>query len=570
MRDNATVFVYLVEHLVLTALPLIAAMLFAARLGVRRVAVLLAIGLACSGAIAMLSFWAFYADPLVGESFAYLTLFGSVALIVGALRGGGVDSALTRSLMTPVALWALGSLFLLFLGFLHGGTDFPLAASATRFSGQLPSDNEIPQFFANWFFENGHAGQPPIFPGEWLSSDRPPLQIGYVLSQRPFGWEEPNLQYEVLGLILQQLWIVALWALLVAAKVSHLTRVLVMIAVLVSDLAILNGFFVWPKMLPAAMLLAVAALVLTPLWSELRRSLWAAVLIATLLGVAMLGHGSSVFGILPILVLAAMRGMPNWRWLGVASVAAVVLVAPWSAYQRYADPPGNRLVKWQIGGEMEIDERGVSETIFDSYREVGLDGTLHNKGQNVVAIVGGKPALDHGRKALEMLDAGDSAGALREIRAVFFFNLLPSLGLLLLAPVVIAAGWRRIRRDSAEWCLAMTCFAVVLVGAIAWTLLMFGGTPGSTVIHQGSYLVPILGFCGAVLGLRATLPRFAVYYVAISALLMLAVYVPAVDPLPDTSYSPLAALLAAAGLSGFIATALRGDPISAGANTLAG
>ena len=113
----------------------------------------------------------------------------------------------------PAALWALGSAFVLFLGFVHGGTEQPLTTAMTRFSHPLPPDNEIPRFFADWYFHHGNQGPPPPF-GDWLSSDRPPLQVGYVLAQRPFGWDDPGLHYEVLAVVVQQLWILAMWALL--------------------------------------------------------------------------------------------------------------------------------------------------------------------------------------------------------------------------------------------------------------------------------------------------------------------------------------------------------------------
>ena len=120
----------------------------------------------------------------------------------------------------------------------------------------------------------------------------------------------------MLGVVLQQLWIVGLWALLRGGEgrpghpgSGRWSRCLV------SDLAIVNGFFVWPKLLPAAMLLAAAALVVTPLWSQLRRNLWAAALIATLCALAMLGHGASVFGIIP---LAARRRLPRAAELALA------------------------------------------------------------------------------------------------------------------------------------------------------------------------------------------------------------------------------------------------------------
>jgi hypothetical protein len=555
-----TVALDLVEHLALTALPMAAAALFAARLGVRSVAILLAIGLAASGAAAMLAFWAFYADPLAGKSFAYLVLFGSVLLVGFSLHAGNFEPGLLRRLATPLALWALGSAFLVAFGFVHGGAANPLGAGATRFSGQLPSDNDIPRFFAEWFYFHGHHGTPPVYPGEWLASDRPPLQVGYVLLERVFGWDDTvALRYDVLGIVLQQLWIVGLWALLLAARVGRVTRALAMLTVLVSDVALVNGFFVWPKMLPTALLLAAAALLLTPLWPRLRRSLWAAALVAMLLALAMLAHGASVFGAIALLLVAAFRGLPSWRWLGVGLLVGIVMLGSWSAYQKYGDPPGDRLTKWMLAGVMEVDNRGTGEAIVDSYREAGVGGTLHDKAENFVTMAGGGPAVELLERAWRSVESGDLTQALGEIRELLFFDLLPSLGLLLLAPVAMAVWWRRGRGSPAEWRFALTCFATLAVGAVAWGLLLFGNPPARTILHAGSFLLPVLGFCGAVAGLRAIFPRFAVYYVGASAMAMLAIYVPVLDPLPDTRFSVVTALLAAASLVGFGALALRAD-----------
>ncbi len=541
----------LAAHLLLTGLPFAAAALLAARKGVGSVPVLLAIGLAASGTTALLGFWTYYADPVVGETFSYL-LFGGSALLVGwLLVDGGIDRALLGQLALPLALWGLGSAFLVFLGFVHGGTETPLATATIRFSHPLPSDNQIPLFYTEWFFDHGHAGRPPIFPGEWHFSDRPPLQVGYGLSQHPFGWDAKGLSYQVMGVVLQQLWIVGLWALMLAAGLNRLTRGLTVFAILLSSLAIVNGFFVWPKLLPAAMLLGVAALVMTPLWARLRTSLWAAALIAALCGVAMLGHGSSVFGLIPLAAVAAYRGLPSWRWLGVAALVGIVFMASWSAFQKYEDPPGNRLAKWTLAGEPAIDDRGTLETVVDAYREEGVGGTLHNKGQNFATISGGTMAP----RAIEAgFDTGNLSDVVRAFRAIFFFYLVPSMGLLLLVPFAMAL--RRRSRGSPEFGFALTCFAVAFIGTIVWALLVFGNSNDRTVLHISSYLVPILGMTGAVAGLRAVFPRFAVLYVGIAAALSLALYAPVLDQLPGTEYSVTAAILAAAALAAFATLAL--------------
>jgi hypothetical protein len=545
-------------HLVLTALPGVAVALVVASRGEEREPVLLGVGLAGSGAAALVVFWSYYGTHELGQTMSYFLTFGAALLAGWALRSRRIDRALLRRLSVPILLWACGSGFLVYLGFLHGGQGEPLSMAATRFSHPLPGDNDLPRFFAEWFYAHGHHGTPPELPGAWLASDRPPLQMGYALLERGFGWDAAGLQYQVMGVVLQQLWIVGLWALLVAGRAGRLTRALTMLVVLVSDLAIVNGFFVWPKLLPAAMLLAAAALVLTPSWDEIRRSLWGAALLAALLALSLLGHGASVFAVIPLAVSAVVRGVPSWRWLAVGAAVGILLMAPWSAYQKWGDPPGNRLTKWMVGGSMEIDNRGTLETIVDSYREVGFGGAVHAKAENFVAIGGGGPMAENLKVAVEEGAAGHLAGMVAAIRTVLFFNLLPSLGLLLAGLVAIGVRWRRGGRDPAEWSLALSCLAAFAIGAVAWALLMFGGSRASTVIHQGSLAIPLFGFCAAAVGLRATFPRLAVWVILANAALMLALYVPSLTPPPGTAYSPLAGVLAAGFLAGFCLVSLRG------------
>jgi hypothetical protein len=569
MRDSGTLLLLLLARLALTGLPGVAAALFGARCGVRRVPVLLGIALTASGGVAMLAFWAYYADPSVGQTFAWFALLGSLLLGGWSLLGRRIDRSLLRALAAPAVLWALGSAFVLFLGFAHGGSDAPLSTAASRFSGPLPTDNDIPRFFSEWFFYHGHEA-PPLYPAGWLASDRPPLQVGYMLSQRTFGWDGgTGLNYQVLGVVLQQLWIVGLWALLVAVRLGRVTRGLAIAAVLVSDVAIVNGFYVWPKLLPAAFLLAAAALVLTPLWGELRRDYRAAALLAALFALALLGHGASVFAIVPLALVSAFRGLPSGRWVGVALIAGAVLVLPWVAYQRYGDPPANRLPKWMLAGASRIDDRSTGATIVDNYRRAGFGGALHNKAENFATMAGGAPAWELGERAVRDVGDGELGDAVASVREASFFYLLPSLGLLLLGPLAMAFGRRRRGRDPRGWRFALLCFATVLAGCLFWGLLLFGNLPSRTVIHVGSLALPILAICGCVAGLRAVLPRFAVYYVAVASLLSLAIYVPDLMPLPGTGWSPSALVLAAAALAGFVLLALRAPDAPGATNTLA-
>jgi hypothetical protein len=545
----------LVAHLALTALPGVAAALFVASRGERRLPVLLAILLAASGGAAMLGFWAYYESKSFGQTWSFLLVLGSLLAVGWLLWERAVDRHVLRALATPLALWALGSAFLVFFGFLHGAVHSPLANSSTRFSQALPSDNFMPFFWGEWFYAHGHHGTPPEFTGNWLASDRPPLQMGYFVTQQPFHLFGNELNYEILGVCLQQLWIVGLWALLLAFRIPRITRALTMATLLVADLTLVNGFYVWPKLLPAAMLLAAAALLISPLWDEVRSRLWGGALVAALCGLGMMGHGSSVFGIIPIALIATFRGLPSWRWLGVAVLTLIVVMAPWSAYQKWGDPPGNRLTKWYLGGDVEPDEKSVSEAIRDGYGEAKLSTILHKKGQNFVAIFGGKSMTQNLKSSGEAIGRGDFENAVRPLRSIFFFNLVPSLGLLLLGPVAMAIGWRRRGRRPLEWRAAVTILGAFALGVVLWALIQWGGWTATTVIHQGSYLLPALGLVGCTIGLRAVWPRFAIGWLALNFVLMLVLYAPDFEPVEGSSFSLANAVLALLALGGFAAVA---------------
>ncbi len=561
MKANGELLAGLVAHLILVGAPGIAATLYAVRRGVKDLPLLLGIGLVGSGATALVAFFSYYADSFVGQTWDFFLFFGSLLLIVWCWRGG-LDRGVLRQLRTPLLLWIAGSVFVVFLGFLHGGTDNAVTMSSFRFSAQLPSDNDMPRYFAEQFAAHGHSHPLPVYPGGWLSSDRPPLQIGYVLAERGFLNSPQGLHYEILAVIVQALWIVAMWAVLVAARLRPRTRALAMVAAMVSDIALVHGFFVWPKLIAAAFVLAAFAILISPGWDRNRRDPRVAALVGALLALAMLSHGSSIFGVIPLVLLAFWRGLPSWRWVGAAILGGLALMGPWVAYQHYADPPGNRLIKWQLGGDIEIDSKGTLEAIEDGYSEVGFDGALSLKEENFGEMIGWPRGKEEYEGAIDALEEGKPGIAAAKVRGLRFFSLLPFLGILLIAPLaMILALLRRVRRNEEEWRFALACFAFLVIACICWGLLLFGTPESRTTIHVGSLAVPLLGLVGCVAGLRACFPRFANWVVGLNVLMVLVLYTPSLEPDPGTSYSPIAAMLAFASLAAFIYLAFRGTNI---------
>lgn len=565
--NGGTLFVIAVVQLALTAAPGVAATLLSIKFGVRNVPVLLGIGLAASGVGAMLTFWVYYLVPRAGGLCAYALLFGSIALTVWvwpAVRG---HRELLRKLSVPLGLWALATLFILFFGFLHGHIE-DIQVPQYRFATQPPnyaSDNLIPWFFSDWLFKGG-PGSPPIFEPGWLLSDRPPLQIGYVLTQRVFGWDERMTHYEVIGVALQQFWVIGMWALLIAARVSRQTRSLAMVALLVSDVVLTSGFFVWPKLLGASFVLAALALVVVSGESTLRSRPLTVVLLGALAGLAYLSHGTSVFGLIPLAIIALWKGLPSWRWLAAGAAAICILVLPWIAFQHYADPPGNRLLKWQLAGNgTQDDPRGTVEMLLDEYGREGVGGTLDNKLQNFLTMVGGNaierppkkgdPFGDVGAEysaAFNAAKEGNFTEAVSKIREVRYWHLLWTLGLLIFALPVIAVGrMRGHSRDGPDWRFARFCLLVCGIGALAWGLLLFGNEVGRTIVIAGSMALPLLAMVGVVAGLRATYPRLVNWFVGANVVTVLILYFPKLVPVTETHISGFAALAALASLAGF-------------------
>jgi hypothetical protein len=95
-----------------------------------------------------------------------------------------------------------------------------------------------------------------------------------------------------------------------------------------------------------------------------------------------------------------------WRWRGWRALVPAALVffalsLPWLAYQRFYEPPGNRLVKWHVAGAIAPDARGVWQALTENYAQLGAKAALETRRVNAETIVG----FGWGR-LLEFRDAG--------------------------------------------------------------------------------------------------------------------------------------------------------------------
>ncbi|MET7400342.1 hypothetical protein ABZS66_43335 [Dactylosporangium sp. NPDC005572] len=443
--------------------------------------------------------WIYLANRTAGETYSYLTAaLAAAGVALLALRPryrallGSVDVA------APLILLYLVTLFLVTATF--GCTVRPVLSGlneACHLTG-LTGDNVLPQIFADNVL-NRHP-RTPVW--DWQASARPPLQSGAVLMQTPVTGPGRFhlLGYQTLAVLLQALCLPAVWALLRILRLSGYRLVAVLTMFLFTGFFVYNSVFVWPKLLAAALTLTAFALLF---YGRPARSMWALAGVAA--GAGLVAHAGVAFTLLPMGLLL-LRRRPSWQHAGLAAAGALALQAPWTAYQRIVDPPGDQLLKWHFAGVWQPafgpDRRSLGELVADSYGKLSLGEILHNKWTNVLTLFGDRL---HGPHL-----AGP--GPLGILRAEEMFFVLFGLGVCNLALVLLLVPALRRRLSRVLDVASLKPMAAVAgLTLVIWPLLLFGpGEPGtSPTIFQGSYAMMALLFValGAVL---TVLPRLAV------------------------------------------------------------
>jgi hypothetical protein len=372
---------------------------------------------------------------------------------------------------------------------------------ATRWTHSLPGDNTIPLNFAQGLFA-GHIPSP--MHSNWLSSDRPPLQTALYLATPDWLRHGPrDFGYEPAAVAMQTLVLIGAWALLRALGVGRSMALAGMVAVFFTPLVIVNGTYVWPKLLATAFLLAAAAIHLSPDYGTVKHRLGWGIVTGALCALAMLSHGGSAFVIVGVGIAAlAIRRLATVRYVAGAALAFVVLYSPWIAYQKFADPPGDGLLKMHLAGASNVDPRPLSRAIIDSYRELTPLVVAKIRASNTLFLVAhtGR-TYAHTLRAVKAVLTGNVEAArltLAETRIDQFFHFVAGSGLLGLGFFLLPLGCfdRNLRP-----------LAVCVIATLAsWIAIMYG--PGATAIHQGSLFPEIAILVGVLVALPLR-PRLA-------------------------------------------------------------
>lgn len=464
--------------------------------------------LAGSGVAAFADFWAWVASPTLGRVVAVIFLIVSLGVIAAARPTVLWDDPELWRPFATLFLVALAYLGLAYsqggLGGAHwiGGGPAGDTTLMMAFRYWLAPDNTIPLLFAQRLAAHGPLTVPLL--ALWHTSDRPPLETGYTLMLWPlFGHR--SFGYQLLGTVLQALWVPALWILLRSRGVGTARVLLVVICSAATGAIFVNTVYVWPKMLAGAFALAALAVVLEggPL-----------ILVVALAALALLSHGGVAFSLLALLPLL-WRLRPRKGEVALAAVVGLALYLPWVAYQHFLDPPGNRLLKWQLAGLLSLDRHSFLHDLIKQYLHDPVHSFLIDKLFNIERLF---VVPMFWAKASSTWTGTLTAARLEGVSALVF-----AVGPLLLgaaAAITLAAA-----RRSMSPMRPVLVFVLISVGC--WVILEWGGSDATaTLIHQGSYAVLVLVIALAALA-TTYLPSWAAVSIIAADLVWFAIlYLP--------------------------------------------
>ncbi|MCW2896899.1 MAG: hypothetical protein JWO75_6388 [Actinomycetia bacterium] len=448
-------------------------------------ATVLGVLLAGSGAAAMAGFWAWFASPVFGRDLDVALGVASVAAIAVFGRRGDLRTA---GLSVPMLLALAIGLAFTGLAFIQGDgiAQNVVAAVASRY--WRTQDNALPLLFAARVA--AHAPLSGYLLGSWLSSDRPPLQTGFALLQWPL-WSSAGrpAAYQMLATGLSASWLPAMWVAFRVRGVAQWRILVVVLATTLTGFVFVSTIYVWPKMMAGTFALAAVAIVVSR--DEADRRLASGVVAVALVTLGLLAHGGVVFAVLALLPFAyRLRRRITVRAVAACAAVAVAGYLPWTLYQHFVDPPGDRLLKWQLAGVLPIDPRGFLQTILQQYQRLSLHDVLANKGVSLVSL-----AADPFIWRTQLAEPAWASGFLGYARLAQLNDLLPATGLLLLGAVALLVRSSRRALAPAAPLAAFTGIALVL-----WVVILWGGQAVPAINHEGTYAVIVLFIALCALG----------------------------------------------------------------------
>ncbi|SRR5579875_135375 len=501
----------------------------------------MAVGFVCFGLVGYAMFFVYFYSEWAGRILsALLVLFEAGLLSLLAIYRREKFNRLYRQWKTPIMLWAMVVLVAFCLVTATNNGAGPWSVNAIFNPVRWSSDNQLPMMISEYLF---HGLDPRTLNlGPWKVSDRPPLAYGLMSTFRLLSWLIAShkdgyplyYQYEQLaGIVINGLWIVAVYKLLSAIKLDKRGIYLVMLAVAMTSFAVFNSVYIWPKMLGAAFaLLAFTQLfepeknLAQPRFERFGQALlWA----AALSGLALMSHGGTAFGVIAAILIAVWyRGLPSPRLALGAVVIGLAVLVPWSLWQHFEQPPGNALVKFAFTGDFGFgqEKKGLLEAVREAYSSLSLSAWVDMKLHALHVLVVGEGSVC-GVQEIAPISSFDGL-----LRSQDFFYLGPSLRFLALGfiPLLFLRKFS-LKNETATTVLR---FARILVGTGLFSIGLYALAGFHCYInHMQSYQAMLEIIAGLALALYVSERWYWSLVLVLSILYGLVVWV--IDPITSAT-----------------------------------
>jgi hypothetical protein len=315
------------------------------------------------------------------------------------------------------------------------------------------------------------------------------------------------------------MWIASLWLLVQTFSASKRIFAVVCGFSIFSGFFVLQTFFIWPKLFAAAFYVVALVAIRFPEDGISRCNRIDTMLGGAAIALAMLSHGGIFFSVLALaIVLLVRRKLPGLRPACWGIVILLLLMLPWSAYQRFYDPPGDRLLKWHLAGVIDRDSRSFGEAFIDAYTKPPFSQILGNKIANVRTLFGVSPWED--LRQARMHGTSQWQSLVHWYKLVTFYYFFQMLGLLNLGflAFLFARVFSAKLKHSALISATQRLFVLAFVSLGVWCLLIY--IPCSDIIHAGSYGTVLLLFAALSVSLVSVAPRLTYVLLALQALFL--------------------------------------------------
>ncbi len=338
------------------------------------IAAAIPLGIGLSGYLIFIC-WFFY--PLLGAVVSGLIIFISFTIIFFDTQSQW------KLIQTPIIIALTFSLLYVSIVGDHGGLNDANNLIAHRYWVSI--DNKIPMFFSDKLILGKEYLRGFLF-GDWHSSDRPPLQSGIMMLIYPLAHEPiKELLAFILGLNCNVLWVFGLYAFMKSVGFENKKALLILVCVGLLGPVFVNTVYVWPKFLAASFSLCAFSVLIDKGFKPST----ALVLAGLFSALSLLSHGAAIFGLIALVPFVFMsKDLLNVRLILIASSLALLMFLPWIFYQKFFDPPGNRLTKWHLAGQISESNESLMALIGKNYSNLGIDGSINAKMKNVAVFSG--------------------------------------------------------------------------------------------------------------------------------------------------------------------------------------